>query len=606
MSRYEHVMFPTKGNTFPGAIVSVEVVGDVTPTTSGRVLEYELLRSWHTLSGTKGGHGYEKAISCGGTQAKDFWEGLHRLCRKRGSVWVICPCAPRVWPMLNLWDMLEDGKLVLPGSPETDEHGNVIRKQGKRSALILVEEPVHALKLQFPDLPGVLWFVDARNYGVELRHHESTVDSIVSRGYMLLTGMAEALQCGQLGSLQVTAGSQAMYTFRRQFLRNTLFCHTSQPALDLEERAYVGGRCEAFRLGYFEEDLYHLDYSSLYAYCCTANDLPVRFRWLKQGGGNDGGQTVIDNLGRICDVTVETDLPMLPFKGREKTYYPTGSFRTTLCGPELAMAERCKMVRQYHTTAYYDMAPALSDYAQFWLEKRAFFRKHGMTDLETWTKRMLVSLPGKFGQRGRDWIDVPDAECYQPYHSWQRQNADRKWERFRSIAWYVQKEIQYQWGPESVPSIAAWICSAGRAMLWHAMMTAGLENVYYVDTDAIVCNVLGYSRITHGRGILGSDPGQLRLLWSGNRCHIRGWKDYTVGPHTVLSGVPRGQTGNAAPSGTVWVRSGMDEALKSGQRPTATRQLVSYYGNRIYKHGRVDNVGVVTPWNLPEDAYRCQ
>src|SRR5215831_18026219 len=109
MSRFEHILYPVRGNVIPNAIVAVEVIGDVVPTTTGPVMEYETLRTWHTLSGVKGDSHYEKAVSMGGDNIASFWVGLKRLCQKRGEVWVVCSCAPRVWPLLGLWEAVEDG-----------------------------------------------------------------------------------------------------------------------------------------------------------------------------------------------------------------------------------------------------------------------------------------------------------------------------------------------------------------------------------------------------------------------------------------------------------------------------------------------------------------
>jgi len=418
--------------------------------------------------------------------------------------------------------------------------------------------------------------------------------------------MAQALHTAKLGSLQVTAASQALYTYRHSFLCDTLFCHTEPDTLNLEEQAYVGGRCEAWQLGEHHQPIYHLDYSSLYAACCQREAVPIRLIGTDKNGETGPMPKGLEGKCRIAEVTVRTDEPVFPYKGRELTYYPVGTFKTTLCEPELQYAEANKLVVAYHKCAWYEAAPVLAHYADYWLNARRYFRANGMNDLENWTKRMLVSLPGKFGQRGRDWVDSTTDQEIPPYHSWKRKNKEGKWERWRSIAWHIQKEVCSQWANNAIPAIAAHICSSGRMELWRAMKVAGLENVIYVDTDSVTTNGLGYSRLSGERGLIGQDPGQLRLLWTGNWCDIRGWKDYTVGPNTRRSGIPKGQSGDGITSSTVWVRRGMDEACRNGERPAAARQLVTVRNNRKYKHGCVQDDGFVTPWNLPEDAYRCQ
>lgn len=108
-----------------------------------------------------------------------------------------------------------------------------------------------------------------------------------------------------------------------------------------ERTALYQGRREAWRLGTLPEGTYaELDFRHAYLSVAQNHPLPCR-RGLRFESLECSSRYVDDpNLGIIAEVTVRTPVPRYPLRGRAGIVYPTGTFKTVLCGPEIAEARR--------------------------------------------------------------------------------------------------------------------------------------------------------------------------------------------------------------------------------------------------------------------------
>lgn len=193
-----------------------------------------------------------------------------------------------------------------------------------------------------------------------------------------------------LGSeLNSTMASTAMRLFRRRFLKYEL--HTI-PALNRRLRlAYSGGRVEVYR--HDEHAGYAYDVNSHYPYMMT-KPLP----------GNYIGASRKPKPGAlyIADVTVtvpEMKIPPLAYVTDDSLYFPTGTFRTMVCGPEFELAQETgvrieKLHGVYNFEPFFDIA----DYAHtlYGMRVNAQKAKDGVSDLML--KLILNALYGKFGE----------------------------------------------------------------------------------------------------------------------------------------------------------------------------------------------------------------
>ena len=108
-----------------------------------------------------------------------------------------------------------------------------------------------------------------------------------------------------------------------------------------ERGALYQGRREAWRLGTLPEGTYaELDFRHAYLSIAQTFPLPCR-RGMAFDSLPTSSRYVDDpNLSIIAEVTVRAAVPRYPLRGKSGIVYPVGTFRTTLCGPEIAEARR--------------------------------------------------------------------------------------------------------------------------------------------------------------------------------------------------------------------------------------------------------------------------
>ena len=600
-TRYEHFLTPVNGNKLPSGIVVVECNAEVRVERPGPAIETEALRYWTAYSCYAKGKEYGRELVSTSSNVQDFWDGVFRLLRRSPNLWIFTSCAPQAWALLELWRMLEEGELVLNGIQQTGKDAGAWQRGPQRGAMVVLEDPVNAVQVRRVDDPGTIVLCDLRNYGVDTRDTAGRTEARARRGFDFVLQMVEALRAAELGNLCVTAASQAYHTFRHSFLNHSLLVHNHKEALELEDRAYVGGRSECYIIGDVRETVYHLDVSSMYGSIMRDALLPVCLQAYEEFvipvDKRGGAQMAMD----IAEVYLSTPQPAYPFRKGEFTYYPVGELWTTLCGDELRHAEWNGHVVKYRRGAWYAKRKCCVRFAEFFLARIADCKRESFHDLGRWCKRILVGLAGKFGQRGKEWIDEPQRKPDHEYDSWIEPTPDGGLIRYRAIAGHVQREVQSLWGTHAVPSVASHITAAGRNILWRAMQCSGLDNTFYCDTDSLFVNELGMANLSAGGWIAADSPGKLRVVEECAGASFRGFKSYTAGSKEVNSGVPKGTLDPYSPRGYYWFRTFLAEAYKTHDRPQSIRKLHRYVGGRAYKQAKVLEGGTCVPFRLPSE-----
>src|SRR5579863_2582163 len=94
-----------------------------------------------------------------------------------------------------------------------------------------------------------------------------------------------------------------------------------------------------------------------------------------------------------------------------------------------------------------------------------------------------------------------------------------------------------RYSQDACPAVMAVVMAECRVRLWRLMMTAGLENVVYVDTDSVITNPEGASRLA----LLSECKEQwgLRLKDSYKHLTILGPRQLVVNGQQRIAGVPR-------------------------------------------------------------------
>lgn len=443
---------------------------------------------------------------------------------------------------------------------------------------------------------GQLTLVDIRNWGIDEQPAGATA---LDRARWLADVMRRVCQLHAvegLGSLQTTAGSQAMYTLRRMHLTHALFVHTNKEALDLESAAYYGGRCECRRLGVLTGPVYHLDFRSLYGSICAVGSLPALLAQTGEGQPALDARSSDGVVQAIAQVTIRTEEPAYPFRRDGLVVYPTGRFTTVLCGPELTDAMERGRIVHWHRWAAYVGTPCLNSYARHVLALLADARQAGDGPLCQYLKRLLVALPGKMGQRDWRWINAPWLRPPAPWCAWPHVDVKGRVTRCRALGRQCQQEEKGGWAPNAIPSIAAWVCSEGRVKLLAAIRVAGWQQVAYHDTDSLIVSARGYQRLRDKGQIGDGEPGRLRILGRHFHAEIRGIKSYVLDEQQRCAGAPGGSVEAGPCEAVYWFRQWLKSAVRSGRRPEPERALRRWQRTEAYRHGRVMADGRVEPW----------
>jgi hypothetical protein len=598
--RYEHYMYRAKGGKWPTQVICVAVESTTEVIQGTRLARRETLTGWQAivLRRQNGEYGVHR-IGRGRTE-EAFWQLARFATARPGVTWIFSHQCARCWALLGLWQGVERGDVQVTGSDyRSGPHGHRSTRLGREGYLVLEDPPLIA-RLRVRDCPGWIQWVDTRNYGVEIGSGVPCGTNQARELAEWFVDMARAAKTYSLGSLQATAGSQALHGFRTSYLKDTIYVHCQQQVLGLEERSYHGGRCEAYRLGACPVPVWHVDFRSLYPSICSNTDLPVRLRGYVDDPARDDQLRAAREGDCIADVTVQTDEPAYPYKRGDDVLFPVGRFRTTLCGPELVDAVSHARVVTWHALARYAMAPALAAYAATLYRPRCQAEVEVNTALGAYAKRLLVCLPGKLGQRERNWEWTGEESETEPYWSEYRQSADGSWTRYRSIAWHIQREVVDGFRADSVPAIASWITSAGRMRLLGAIRIAGWDQVYYCDTDSLFVSQAGMERLLAANWIQTSALGYLQIKEGPATLRIYGQKHYDMDGRLTCAGLPRGVLSDAGDGEHYWYTEAPAGALYHGHRPEAVSTLGTYARAEPYRHGVVGTDGIITPYRLEE------
>jgi hypothetical protein len=598
--RYSHYLLPARGGRFPSRIVCLGVRGQVLQGNPPAGPERSALADWSAVLLTRKDGEYRVSGDFASTRKGYWWDLLRGPLGRPGTTWVVSPHACRCWALLGLWDMLDMGFITLRRPTASLTARTVSAGRASREGTLVDTDPPSILRCWMPGVPGTLMWVDPRNWGAGCSDWTGGPALVARRVAGLVQSWCAALQSLSLGSLQATAGGQALHGWRVGHFHPGVWAHVHPGVLKLEEDGFHGGRAEAHRLGKVEGLGYYLDIRSAYAWACATFDLPVRLGGYAEG---DEGLGLIQQHGAwncLADVSLETDRPYFPCRKGPDTIYPVGRFRCVLPGPELVLARHLSTLHKVHRVAWYTCEPALRGYARYIHTARSLAEMNGDTDLAACLKQLLVSLPGKLAQRAWHWQSLPDLPAPAPYASWGQPNREGGWTRYRSLAFLVQRCVPAGWAPDAVPAMSAWITSAVRVRLLEEIETAGWENTVYNDTDGLIVLPEGYRRLGRPPLLPGAPLGSLTLRAALDDLAIHGIKHYRAGDLVVCAGLPRGEPVIVDGKERFWEDATPSEQIRRRVRPDALRELRPFERGLAYRHGVVGPDGRVSPIRLEE------
>jgi len=403
-----------------------------------------------------------------------------------------------------------------------------------------------------------------------------------------------------LGSFGPTLAAQAFNSFRHRFMHTKIFIHDYERVLKLERECYKGGRCECFFIGTpNEKEYYYLDVNSMYPFVMLENKYPTKLIGYYENPAVKYLKKVLEENLLCAHVRVKIDTPAFPVRVKQKTFYPVGEFDCYLTTPELLFVLERGKIKKVHSMAVYQGADIFSEYVRYFYSRRMEAKEKGDTAQQYFFKILLNSLYGKFGQKSVRWKKIGECDPGIEEVETVVDVVTGKRYTIRKHNGIVEQTTEEKESFNSFPAVAAHVTAYARMYLFSLIEQAGLENVYYSDTDSLIVNKKGYERLKDK--IDNKKLGCLKVEDTTDTFEVRGPKDYTFGDTVRMKGV-RSSAVQVAPNvfeQEKWL--GFSSRLRVGKLNTYIVEKTQKTLHREYVKGRITEGGRVIPWTLPQD-----
>lgn len=437
--------------------------------------------------------------------------------------------------------------------------------------------------------------------------------------YRYIRQLVEFLEKYQLSKLMPTAGSLSLNIFRHHFYdrkNQPIYIHDWKRAIKLERDSYMGGITDCFRVGNIEETTYKLDINSMYPSIMLDHKVPTKLVYYSANADDD--LRAVYNAFKSSHLVIAKCRIRIPeayayvltkqtVGHEEKAIMAYGEYEVTKCSPELEFIEEHGEIVSISELAIYEGAPVFHDFIEFFYNQRLEFKRQGNKVNELFTKLLLNSLYGKWGQKAYDQTElVPGAPLYDDYQRLKASGGeigeliDARTGRHYSFIDTGEKVFSQEStennSKDSFVAIASFITSYARMLLVKYILLAGRQNVWYCDTDSLFVNETGREKLAHV--IDSSKLGFLKVEGLARSVVINRPKDYQFGDERKLKGVRKGsQFITADQEKEVYVQDrweGFTTALRHGRHNTVMVESYTKSVNKRYDKGRVKD-GWVRP-----------
>lgn len=426
------------------------------------------------------------------------------------------------------------------------------------------------------------------------------------------------VKTNDMGMFRYTGPSQAIAAYRHRFMEHEILVHDNLPIKVVERSGYFGGRFECFRLGSITETVHQLDANALFPSVMVRNNFPIALDSYSLGYRWQDFPPDIDPRCAIAEVELETNDPQFPYRHERGVIYPTGTFRTTLVGPELAVAVQTGKVISCRSWASYRMEPIFTKWVNSLWDMRRKYQQEGNKLYEQFVKMLMNSLYGKFGQRSPEWEPVPERMDALPWMTWADYNSVTG-ERtvYRSFGYEVQRQKQNDerhhaemhvtnWDSQatrygageidkSFVAVSAFVTAYARLAMNRLRRLAGQDNIYYQGVDSLVVNNEGRERLLVAGQLHQTDLGKLKLQLSANHGEIVGCSDYRIGDKLVIAGLSRSRILDAGSQRLQRTFSAKEHLFRGYASSEVIEEITEWRKHQDYWKGTPQDDGTVLP-----------
>jgi len=332
-----------------------------------------------------------------------------------------------------------------------------------------------------------------------------------------------------------TAAAVSLSLFRHRYLEDkVLTVYTLPEYVPLEREAFRGGRLMVLRPGRHRGRFYYVDVNSMYPWIMATQRLPIKPLDKLYNKSGDAVKEYAQSMAVIAKCRIRVNKPLIAKKVSGVTVYPVGRFWAALTTPEIAHdeveVEECPVVQLYKARAGIFSRWALDLY-----QRRLRAKREGDYVAADMLKAMLNSLYGKFAQLRRR-VEYAGQED-KPAWVWEMRYGPNgeAYEYIQLGRDVYYAEVTTEPWPYSNVALAAHVTAYGRLHIWALAELAGLDHVYYIDTDALIVDVVGYEYLSFN---VGDCLGCLSVRHTADEVVLVGLKHYALDNKWVVAGVP--------------------------------------------------------------------
>lgn len=328
--------------------------------------------------------------------------------------------------------------------------------------------------------------------------------------FLFIKKLLEFLEQFNLSKLKPTVSSLALNIFRHCFYnekKNPIYIHAWNPAIEIERLSYKGGITDCFKVGTFHEKQFKVDINSMYPYQMQNKYYPIKLLFYR-----DITTCKSSTLMKLFNKHFKSKLMIVRCKiylpkefayiltkvkigSEKKSMFLYGTFINTLTTPELKFVKEHGKIIEIYNIAIYEKSIIFKKFVDFFNEQKIKFEKEKNYAYRLFCKTILNSLYGKFGQTQKNYIPVKnDSYGFSSKHVIDTIHNDE----------YIQMTLGNKTfevddtGKNSYDTavyISSFVTAYARMNLVELILKAKRENVYYVDTDSLIVNQIGFDNL---------------------------------------------------------------------------------------------------------------
>lgn len=340
-----------------------------------------------------------------------------------------------------------------------------------------------------------------------------------------------------LGSWSITGPQSGFNLMRHVPTPHTVVIDPDPAARAFERLALVAGRREVWRTGRLEwGDYREIDFERAHATVAAHCPLPKRRSKRFETMDLEDWRLSSERWAPIAWATVRAQTPRYPVQLGGRLFYPLGTFRTVLCGPELLEARRRGELLEVGPGYLYQLGAHMARWGRWVLSELASPNPDTPEVARTAIKAWSRQVPGKWAARtGRTTHQGVSAE-----QGWSlehgRHHPSGAPVTVLDMAGRREIVLQDQDADDCFPAVLAWIQAEVRVRLGRLIDAIGVQNMIACNTDGVLCTGAGAERAA-------AQGGELAPLRAREKAR-HAWLDIISPQHVItpserrLSGVP--------------------------------------------------------------------